>query len=73
MVYQLVPQPGSTKYRTQNFIPEYGYREGVMFAAPGYMRIKISSTKARIEFVQTGNGNDKQNGKILYTFEIQPQ
>ena len=73
MVYQLVPQPGGTKYRTQNFIPEYGYRDGVMFAAPGYMRVKISSAKARIEFVQTGNGNDKQNGKILYTYEIQPQ
>lgn len=73
LIYQLVPQPGGTKYRLQNFTPEYGYREGIMFAAPGYMRIRISPSKARIEFVQTGNGKDKENGKIIYAYDIQPK
>lgn len=73
LVYQLVPQPGGTKYKTTNFKPEYGYAEGVLFSAPGYMRVTISSKSARIQFVQTGDGREQQNEKILYTYEIQPK
>ncbi|MBU3743167.1 MAG: metallophosphoesterase [Sediminibacterium sp.] len=72
IVYQLVPQPGGMKYRIDNFQPEYGYKEGIFFSAPGYIRVSVSAKKATIEFLQTGNGSIQQNGKVLYTYEIQP-
>lgn len=73
IIYQLVPQPGGMKYRIENFQPEYGYKTGIFFSAPGYIHVTVSPDKATVRFLQTGNGSNQQNGKVLCTYEIQPR
>lgn len=51
VVYQCVPQPGNAAGGTRS-APEYGYRSGVIFASPGYLRVHVGAEHARVEYVR---------------------
>jgi hypothetical protein len=70
IIYQLVPQPSSTKYGNNNLSKEYGYTKGWMMNAPGYMRIKVEADKAILEYIQTSIDNKHMNKEILFSYSI---
>jgi hypothetical protein len=41
LIYQLIPQPGSMRYGNINSSFDYGYKNGTILNAPGYVRINI--------------------------------
>lgn len=70
IVYQLVPQPGSLRYGNTNSAAEYGYNSGKILNSPGYLRITVEKTKAKIEFLQTSTDATHGNKELLYYYEI---
>lgn len=70
VVYQTLPQPGSERYGNVNMAGDYGYKNGIIKNAPGYLRVTVSKEKAEIEYVQTSIGAQKVNGEILYSYSV---
>jgi len=70
IVYQLLPQPGGTRYQTNNSVNEYGYTAGVILNKPGYLRVRVTSTNCLVEFVQTSVDQMHNNKEILCTYQI---
>lgn len=70
IVYQLVPQPGGMKYDDSKAGKEYGYSEGVLMNAPGYMKITVENASVSVEYIQTSIDNTHENKKILYSYTI---
>jgi 3',5'-cyclic AMP phosphodiesterase CpdA len=63
VIYQLVPQP-SHPGDSINVASKYGYISGEILGGSGYMRVKITSTVATIDFV-------KADGSVASSYEIQ--
>lgn len=70
IVYQLLPQPGAMHYGVNKSVGEYGYKEGVILNAPGYLRVTLESKRCHVAYVQSSI-NEKDNKKILYAYELQ--
>ena len=70
IVYQLLPQPGATRYGNINSAGEYGYRSGKILNAPGYLRVSVEKGKALVEYVQTDISQQQKNREILYSYTI---
>lgn len=73
IVYQLVPQPGSTQYGNTRTAVEYGYTQGKILNTPGYLRISVSEKTARIDYVQSSNDTRHKNGEVLYSYTVEPK
>ncbi|GIZ10411.1 metallophosphoesterase [Flavobacterium sp. UMI-01] len=73
IVYQLVPQPGSTRYGNINSAKEYGYLNGVIKNAPGYLRVTIEGEKAIVDYFQTSLDGKYKNKENLYSYSILPK
>ncbi|NUQ51749.1 MAG: metallophosphoesterase [Phycisphaerales bacterium] len=84
LVYQCVPQPGNVAGGTRS-AAEYGYKSGMIFGSPGYLRVRIGAEQARVEFVRSavanagepGNRrgdprNAEVNGTVMHTYSISP-
>jgi hypothetical protein len=74
IIYQLVPQPGHTKYTYPRNAAEYGYGKGEVIGGSGYLRVKVSSSQAAVDFVRSflprDEAQDRKNGEIAYTYTI---
>jgi UDP-2,3-diacylglucosamine pyrophosphatase LpxH len=68
--YQLVPQPGGNRYNTNNSIIEYGYKNGTILNAPGYLRVTVNVDGIFVEYVITSIDNQHKNKEILYAYKI---
>jgi hypothetical protein len=73
IIYQVLPQPGSMRYGNINSASEYGYREGTLLNAPGYLRITVEGDSARVDYVQTSVDTGHRNGEILHSYVIGAQ
>jgi predicted phosphodiesterase len=51
IVYQEVPQPGDPNGSTRSAV-EYGYKSGVILSSSGYLRVTVSPTEAKVEYVR---------------------
>lgn len=70
VVYQCLPQPGAKEYGKVRQAEEYGYLNGKILNAPGYMRFKVSGQKVVAEYVSTNIVNLSLNKKIEYSYEF---
>lgn len=70
IIYQTLPQPGAMRYGNINSATEYGYKSGIILNAPGYLRITIVNSTAKIEYVQTSVDDKNLNKKVLYSYSI---
>jgi len=70
LVYQLIPQPGSMRYGNTNSAIDYGYKNGTILNAPGYVRINIQNNKATIDYIQTSIDAKHKNKEVLYSYTI---
>ncbi len=80
MIYQCVPQPGNPRGGTQS-AGEYGYSSGTILGSPGHLRVAVSPSSAKVEFIRASIGDDKRparngpgaNGSVVTQYEIKPR
>jgi len=70
IVYQCLSQPGAKERGNTRNGEEYGYINGEIRNAPGYMRVKVASDKVAFEFVETNIRDIAQNKSILFQYQI---
>ena len=77
VVYQEVPQPSLAKYDTANPGGDYGYvgKDGVnIFPSSGHLRVTVSATDARVEYVRSVVSADetttRKNGTVVTSYTI---
>ena len=51
-MYQEVPQPGDPQGSTRS-AAEYGHAGGVILPSSGYLRVKVSTAEAKVEYIGT--------------------
>jgi predicted phosphodiesterase len=64
ILYQCLPQPGAFKNGSMKYAGEYGYVGGVLRNDAGYLRVRVGSRQADIDYVGT------QGKQVLHHFEI---
>ena len=73
MIYQVVPQPSNKNINTMN-ATQYGYVNGVFMPGRGYLRVSITDSTAKIDYVKTYLTNEATgghtNGEIAYTYTL---
>ena len=52
MVYQETPQPSHPNYSTVNYADDYGYFEGQILPNSGHLRVNVSPTGVKVEYVR---------------------
>lgn len=70
IVYQTLPQPGAIRYGNINSAKEYGYNNGTVLNAPGYLRVSVENGKALVEYIQTSISPKQKNKDILFSYTI---
>ena len=74
VIYQLLPQPGFPGNNSTNQATNYGYFTGQIIPGSGYLRVAVTNTTARVEFVRSllpaMESNDKKNGVIEHTYTL---
>lgn len=75
VVYQMVPQPGHPGGDAARMAAEYGYRSGEFRPSPGFVRITVAPSEAKVELVRTvvGAGVSRageRNGDIAASYVV---
>lgn len=70
IVYQLVPQPGTARYGNLHPAEEYGYKNGSLLNAPGFIQATIDSNSIQIQFIQTSIDKRRKNQQVLDSYML---
>ena len=78
IVYQEVPQPGFPgNGQVPRSAAEYGYLNGTILGSSGHMRVTVSPTSAKVEYVRTGQvgtgESDKKAGPVAHSYTVEPK
>ena len=75
VIYQEVPQPSCKNTREPRQAEEYGYKEGVIQGNSGYLRVTLSPSSAKVDYVRAsipGNGREEyRNGEVSYSYTME--
>lgn len=52
VIYQLVPQPGHSRFDNTRSAEEYGYKQGVIQGASGILRVTVDPAETLVEYVR---------------------
>lgn len=66
ITYQEVPQPGHPGESSPTQAQEYGYRQGTILGSSGYMRLLVTSSRLKVDFVETSSGL----GHVVHTYYL---
>lgn len=76
IIYQEVPQP-SNRNLTNLAAGSYGYINGTLLPGRGYLRITVTDTNAKVEYVKTLLSNEEKgqakNGDIAHSYIVKPK
>jgi hypothetical protein len=74
IVYQEIPQPGSTRPNSTDSAADYGYVNGTILGGPGHMRITVSPEQVTVEYVRSyvNEKPDQKNGQVDFRYSILP-
>jgi hypothetical protein len=74
IVYQEVPQPSTARYDVTSNAKEYGYVSGDVLGGPGHLRVTVSPSNVKVEYVRAYLPKDENaqrgNGQVDYTYLI---
>ncbi len=77
VIYQLVPQPGHSRFDNTRSAEEYGYKSGVIAGASGIMRIGVSAEKAVVDYVRAypveAESAESKTGSVSHSYEVRPR
>ncbi len=74
IIYQLVPQPGHTRFDNTRSAAEYGYKSGVIAGASGILRVTVAPEKAAVEYVRaypaSAEGGERKTGAVTHQYTV---
>lgn len=77
VIYQLVPQPGHSRYDNIRSAEEYGYKSGVIVGASGILRVEVSAEKAVVDYVRAypveAENAERKTGSISHSYRVRPR
>ena len=77
VIYQLVPQPGHSRYDNTRSAEEYGYRSGVIQGASGILRVQVAPGQGVVEYVRAypdqAEGGTRRTGAVTHRFTVNPR
>lgn len=77
IIYQLVPQPGHSRFDNIRSAEEYGYKSGVKQGASGILRVTVSPDKAVAEYVRAyptdAENAQRRTGSVTHGYTINPR
>ena len=69
-----MPQPGNANYKDMKQVEEYGYKNGVFMPPSGHLRVTVSNTNVKVDYVRSylekDQSNDRQNDSVDYSYII---
>ena len=76
VIYQLVPQPGHSRFDNIRSAEEYGYKSGVIQGASGMLRISVSPEKSLVEYVRaypdSAEDESRHTGVVTHRYTVSP-
>ncbi|MCX6956723.1 MAG: metallophosphoesterase [Verrucomicrobia bacterium] len=77
VIYQLVPQPGHTRFDNIRSASEYGYKGGVIQGASGMLRVRVSPEKTDVEYVRaypdSAENSARKTGMVSHRYAVTPR
>ncbi len=77
VVYQLVPQPGHSRFDQTRSAAEYGYRSGTIQGAAGILRISVGPERTVSEYVRAypaaAENGARRSGTVSHRWELAPR
>lgn len=76
IVYQEVPQPSHARSGNTRNAADYGYLLGDFQPSSGYVRVRVDSEAARVDYVRTYVGTEQdasRNGEVTYSYLVTPK
>ena len=70
IIYQEVPQPSAPENSVPNQAANYGYQQGTILGRTGFLKLSISSSAAKVEYMGTSTANSSLNKKVLHQYVI---
>jgi hypothetical protein len=74
IVYQEVPQPGFPGLGSPRAAAEYGYKSGTILSSAGHLRVTVSDSEAKVDYVRAVLPKDetgqRKSGQIGYTYTL---
>jgi hypothetical protein len=74
VIYQLVPQPGHSRFDNTRSALEYGYKSGVIQGASGILRVSVSPERSRVEYVRaypdSAEGERQRTGMVTHAYTV---
>ncbi len=76
IIYQLVPQPGHSRFESYRAAEEYGYKSGVKQGSSGVVRVTVSPDKAVAEYVRayppSAEDSNHKTGSVTHSYTVRP-
>src|ERR1035441_7909948 len=76
ILYQEIPQPGAINPRVGKRAADYEYTHGTVLDGSGHIRVTVSPSQVRTEFVRTwtpaAQSGDHKNREVADSLTIQP-
>jgi hypothetical protein len=77
VIYQLVPQPGHTRFDNIRSAAEYGYKSGVIQGASGVLKVTVAASVATVDYVRAypdaAESATRRSGSVTHHYEIGPR
>ena len=70
IIYQEVPQPSAPENSMPNQAASYGYQQGTILGGTGFLKLSISPSFAKVEYMGTSTANSNLNKKVLHQYII---
>ncbi len=74
ITYQLVPQPGHSRFDNIRSAAEYGYKSGVIAGASGILRVTVSPERALVEYVRahpdSAENATRRTGSVMHRYTV---
>lgn len=75
VIYQLVPQPGHSRFDNTRSAEEYGYKSGVIAGASGILQVKVSPERVTVEYVRAYPDSSEsvslRTGSVTHRYSIE--
>ncbi len=76
VVYQLVPQPGHSRFDNIRSAAEYGYKSGEIQGASGILRVTVAPAAATVEYVRAypdaAENASRRTGSVTHRYTVAP-
>jgi hypothetical protein len=74
IVYQEIPQPGARSTDLGDRAASYGYTQGRLLGGTGYLRMRVSASEVKVEYIQTWTPQNetggRRNGQVADSYTI---